>query len=196
MLPTAYATSIGSSPEAAAGLVSLLNCATTTGTILFGFLVDYVQATTLVFVCSMGCAVSVFVFWGLATSQPLLWILALTYGIFAGGYAAIYTSFNREVKKHACLAEHSVLMGSWAAGRGIGAVVSGPVSEKLLHLRLWKGDTEHAFAYGTEYGVLIIFVEITAILSSVSVILKYFDMRREDDRDRRTEHSRLIEEYQ
>ena len=40
------------------------------------------------------------------------------------------------------------MLGMMAAGRGLGAVMSGPVSETLLGYGYWN----HKGAYGTEYG--------------------------------------------
>lgn len=82
----------------------------------------------------------------------------------------MFTGCNREVQKRARSAETGVLMGTWAAGRGIGSIVSGPVSEKLLELGLWKGGSK--FAYGTEYGVLIVFIGTTAILGGLGVTIR------------------------
>ena len=55
-----------------------------------------------------------------------------------------------------------------AAGRGLGAVTSGPVSESLLGYRL----QDMAGAYNTEYGVLIIFTGITAVLGGLGSLAR------------------------
>ena len=75
------------------------------------------------------------------------------------------------MQKRAGRAETGLLMGTWAAGRGIGSVVSGPLSGKLLELGLWKGASK--YAYGTEYGILIVFIGFTAIFGGLGVIVRF-----------------------
>lgn len=182
--------STGFSPIAATGLVSLLNCAQIVGTVVFGFLIDHFEMTTLMPLCSLGSAMSVFILWGLSTSQALLWAFALAYGLFAGGYTAMFTGCNREVQKRARLAETGLLMGTWAGGRGIGSIVSGPVSEKLLELEFWKGTSR--FVYGTEYGILIVFIGCTALFGGLGVIIRLGKQPpSHDDGDTMTEVSNV-----
>ncbi|KAK0510898.1 hypothetical protein JMJ35_006450 [Cladonia borealis] len=166
-----YATSNGFSAVAATSIVSLMNCAQVVGTVIFGFLIDRFPMTTLMLLCSCGSATSVLILWGLATSHGYLWAFAFTYGLFTGGYTAMFTGCNREVQKRAYHAETGLLMGTWAAGRGIGSIVSGPVSERLLELKLWEGSSR--FVYGTEYGILIVFIGITAIVGGLGVFVRF-----------------------
>lgn len=135
------------------------------GSVFFGFLIDRFATAILLFVCSFGSATSVFGFWGFATSPALLWLFAIVYGLFAGGYTVIFTGCNREVQRRAPHAETSLLMGTWAAGRGIGAIVSGPLSNKLLELKLGEGTLR--FAYGTKFGILIVFIGVTAVVGGL-----------------------------
>lgn len=55
-----------------------------------------------------------------------------------------------------------VLMGVFAAGRGIGAVASGPISEVLMGRRIGL----HA-GYGSQYGVMILFTGLSALAGGV-----------------------------
>jgi hypothetical protein len=58
-----------------------------------------------------------------------------------------------------------------AAGRGIGSVLSGPLSQALVGSMPWKGE---AFgAYGTGYGPLILFTGITATLTGIVLPWRY-----------------------
>lgn len=68
--------------------------------------------------------------------------------------------FGREAKM-------GTLMGLFAAGRGVGAVLSGPISEVLLDkTRAWGNDNE-LFGYGTKYRVLIVFTGVSALCGLV-----------------------------
>lgn len=65
------------------------------------------------------------------------------------------------------------LMGVFAAGRGIGAVVSGPVSEVLLGVMKGRGfDGGRGWGYGSEYGVLIVFAGVSAFCGIVALGVK------------------------
>ena len=147
-------------------LVSVLNMSSVVGTILIGFLTDHLHPTNVILVSALGSALSVFLIWGFALSTPVIYIFALTYGIFAGGYAATWTGCVSEIQRDAIEAEAGVVFGMMAAGRGLGAVMSGPVSETLLSY----GSLNLNGAYGSEYGVLIFFTGITAVLGGFGAL--------------------------
>lgn len=54
-----------------------------------------------------------------------------------------------------------------AAGRGIGNVASGPLSEALIRDLSWKDTT--GFAYGSGYGPFIVRTGVKALLGGASV---------------------------
>lgn len=60
-----------------------------------------------------------------------------------------------------------VLMGVFAAGRGIGAVTSGPVSEVLLRMKL-GGNA----GYGGEYGAVIVFTGLSALAGGIGWMVR------------------------
>lgn len=55
-----------------------------------------------------------------------------------------------------------------AAGRGIGNVVSGPLSEVLVKGRPWLGDA--GAGYGSGYGALIVSTGVSALLGGGSFL--------------------------
>ena len=57
-----------------------------------------------------------------------------------------------------------ILMGLFSAGRGIGAVVSGPVSEILLKRGGWEGGVA---GYGGLYGGVIVWTGVSAFAGLV-----------------------------
>jgi len=72
----------------------------------------------------------------------------------------------KEVQKASRDAKMGTLMGLFAAGRGIGAVLSGPISEVLLRRDSLNGTgdgEEVKFGYQTKYGVLIVFTGVSAL---------------------------------
>lgn len=83
-----------------------------------------------------------------------------------GGFTSTYTGSIQEVKRADDRAEAGLEFGLLAAGRGIGSVVSGPLSEALLSERPWVGDA--VFGYGTGYGGLITFTGVSTMLGFMS----------------------------
>ena len=67
------------------------------------------------------------------------------------------------------------MFGMMAAGRGLGAVMSGPVSEILLGY----GSLNLKGAYGTEYGGLIFFTGITAMLGGFGALSRLRSRRKD-----------------
>jgi MFS family permease len=138
---------------------------------VLGCLNDQITPTTTILISSLGSALSIFLFWGLAGSNNaslgLLIVFVLMYGFFAGGFSSTYPGVFKEVKRGQ--REHSengevdpgLVMGLLLGGRGVGFVVSGPVSAGLL-----KGAWSAAgrWGYETEYGLVIVVTGVTALL--------------------------------
>ncbi|KAL8919506.1 MAG: hypothetical protein Q9172_004944 [Xanthocarpia lactea] len=141
-------------------LISVFNLSSVGGTIFFGYLTDRLHPSTAILISSLGAALSVFLLWGFALSKPVIYIFAITYGVFGGGYAATWTGFVSEIQRDAGEAEAVIVLGMLAAGRGPGSVSSGPLSEALLKYDKWNLTG----AYGTRYGVLIVFTGVTAVM--------------------------------
>ena len=166
-LPT-YARSLGLSPIAGTVTVSLFNATSVLGTVVFGSLTDRIHVTSVILISAIGTTLSVFLLWGLSASLPILCIFSVTYGVFAGGFSSTWSGCIKEVRKIDRRAEMGLVFGLLCAGRGIGSVVSGPLSEALLNERPWEGK---AFAgYGSGYGGLIVLTGVSALLSGVSWI--------------------------
>ena len=164
-LPT-YARTLGLSSISGTLILSLFNTTSVFGQVILGFLSDRVHVTTVILISSIGATISVFLLWGFSTSLPLLCIFSLVYGLFAGGFTSTYTGSVREVKRADDRADAGLILGLLAAGRGIGSVVSGPLSEALLSERPWVGDA--VLGYGTGYGGLIVFTGVSAMLGGMS----------------------------
>ncbi|MCJ1462065.1 hypothetical protein MMC07_000665 [Pseudocyphellaria aurata] len=160
-----YASSIGTTPAAATLSVSLFNLTSTIGMILTGLLIDRYHISTILLISSLGSAMSVLLIWGFATFQPILFIFAFTYGVFAGGYASTWTGCAADIRKETGRGEIAVIIGTMAAGRGIGCVISGPVSESLLRSKRWLGASPGV--YRSEYGNLILFTGLALLLGSI-----------------------------
>lgn len=167
----AYAYIAGFSPWAATLSVSLFNVACTLGPVFIGALIDQFHISTVLAISAVGSAASVFLLWGFAVNEAILYIFALVWGIFAGGYSATWTGCGTEIRRSAPGAELAVVISFMAAGRGLGAMISGPISEQLLDLDMWKGKFDNA--YGSKFGILIVFTGLTAIVSSFGFVTRF-----------------------
>lgn len=164
-LPT-YARSLGAQNDAVTATVALLNTGNIFGCIFIGLIIDRFHVTTAIMISTIGATISVFVFWGLSVSIPLLCVFSIVYGFFAGSFSSTYTGIVREVRKDHIGADPGIVIGILCAGRGIGSIVCGPLSESMLKGHAWEGKP--VLGYGTGYGMLIVFTGITAMLGGIS----------------------------
>jgi len=120
-----------------------------------------------VLISTIGSTVAVFVLWGLSSSLPILFVFAIFYGFFAGSFSSTYPGVMRAVHSET-QRDPNFIFAFLAAGRGIGNIACGPVSEALVRSRAWTGEASGA--YGSGYGSLIVFTGITAALGGVGVV--------------------------
>ena len=170
-----FADWLGFPPLASTMSLSILNVASTLGLILTGLLVDRLPISTVLLISSLGAATSAFLLWGFSVAEPVLYLFALTYGIFAGGYASTWSGSALEVHRDKPRSDLPVIMNIIGAGRGFGCVASGPVSEFLLRIDI--SDRTGLGAYGTKYASLVVFTGITAMLSVFGMLGGYRNRR-------------------
>ena len=167
-----YAKSQGMTATQGTVMLALVNLGVVFGAMGTGALTDRMHVGSVMAVCSIGAAMAVFLFWGLSVSLPMLCVFSLMYGLTAGGFSATYSGIIQRVRDRDGAADSGMVFGFLAAGRGIGAVASGPLSETLMHTQLWKGEA--LFGYGTGYGLLIVFTGTTAVAGCGSWLLRRF----------------------
>ena len=120
--------------------IALINAASVAGTIIVGLLIDRLHVTTVVGLVTLPTVIAVLVFWGLGVSIPTLLVFCIIYGVAAGGFSTTWTGVVRDVQKEEPGSDTGIIFGVLAAGRGIGAVASGPLSKALLASgREWMG---------------------------------------------------------
>lgn len=161
-----YARAVGLSSVGGTIVLALFNATSVFGTIIMGSLTDRLHVTSVIGIATIGATLSVFLLWGFATSLPVLCIFSLLYGLTAGGFSSTWAGCITEVRKTNDRAEPGLIFGLWAAGRGIGSVVSGPLSEALVSSKPWAGEA--ALGYGSGYGLLIVFTGISAMLGGTA----------------------------
>lgn len=173
-LPTlyipAFALSLGLPDFAGPLALALFNLAFCFGAVLIGFLVDRFHVMVAISVSTIGQMIAIFIFWGLSTSQVMLYFFALLFGCFGGGFSATWSGCANALQRlePSGHIDSGLIVALMAAGKGIGAVISGPLSERLLSIDRWQGHA--GFAYGSDYGVLVVFTGVSATLGGTAWI--------------------------
>ncbi|KAL1652279.1 hypothetical protein SLS58_000406 [Diplodia intermedia] len=129
-----------------------------------------------------------------SSSVALLVVFALAYGFFAGGFSSTWGGVLRELERENPTLDTGFAFGLLAGGRGVGNVVSGPISVALIastrarnaaaaaaavsggdHGQMIDGSAggesggglaAAAGAYGSAYGPMILFTGISALLGA------------------------------
>lgn len=163
-------------------LVSLFNATSIFGGIALGMLCDRFAVNNILLLSSVGSALSVFLLWGLASSSDsgsshagtaLLTLFAISYGFFAGGFSSTWSGVITQIKHDSSPSlETGLVFGLLAGGRGIGNVISGPLSTVLLRQGSVSGH-DAGNGYATQYGPLIIFTGITAFFGGWSWMWRF-----------------------
>ncbi|KAH7087172.1 major facilitator superfamily domain-containing protein [Paraphoma chrysanthemicola] len=162
-LPT-YARTLGASSPVSALTLILINVAAVFGCVVMGGIVDRWHITTCILISTIGSTLSVFLLWGFSTNLPLLLVFCAVYGLFAGSYSTTYTGVMKTLKNNEQRTDSMMVFAVLAAGRGIGNVACGPVSEALVR----AGEVGGRGLYASEYGPLVLFTGISAALGGVS----------------------------
>jgi MFS family permease len=157
-----FARSIGASSVESTVTVVLLNGAAFVGCLCMGLAVDRYHVVNCLLISAVGSATGVFLLWGFSTSLAPLYIFCLIYGAFAGCQSSAWSAVVRDTIKQRRGADSGMVWACLSAGKGVGNLCSGPLSEALLHVGKWNGGV---LAYGSSYGALIAFTGITALLS-------------------------------
>ncbi|EUC36594.1 hypothetical protein COCCADRAFT_34112 [Bipolaris zeicola 26-R-13] len=159
-LPT-FARSIGASTVQGTVTIILVNAAAFVGSLCMGLATDKYHVTNCLLVSALGSAVGSFLIWGFSTSLAPLYIFCVIYGAFAGCQSSAWSAIVADTQKKRRGADSGFVWACLSAGKGVGNLCSGPLSEALMHAGNWSAG----FAYGSGYGALIAFTGVTALLS-------------------------------
>ncbi|KAI2602074.1 MFS general substrate transporter [Hypoxylon sp. NC1633] len=179
-LPTYANIVFGAASYSSATTILLLNVASVFGCVTMGWFIDRFHATTCILLSTIGATLGILVIWGLSSSLPVLYFFCVMYGLFAGSYTSAWPGIMIDLARKGEAAgrgyvDPSMVFGWLAAGRGIGNVVSGPLSESLIRGLPWKGDMT-AYGYSSGYGSLIVFTGVTAFFGGASFIWRRLGM--------------------
>ncbi|KAF2623677.1 MFS general substrate transporter [Macroventuria anomochaeta] len=166
-LPT-FARSLGASTIESTVTIIPLNAAASVGSLTVGVAVEKYDVVNCLLVAAIGSATGIFILWGFSTSRAPLYIFSIVYGAFPGCQASSWSGIIRDTKDKHISADSGMIFAFLSAGKGVGNLASGPLSEALLHAENFRVG----FAYGSGYGALIAFTGATALLSRWSYRVK------------------------
>jgi MFS family permease len=168
-LPT-YARSLGADSLASSLTVVAVNLSSVFGCVIMGSIVDKYHSTTCILVSTVGSTIGVFLIWGFSVSLAPLFVFCIFYGLFAGSFTSTWPAVIREVQRKKETADPGMVFACLAAGRGIGNVASGPLSEALMKGFPWHDAV--GWAYGSGFGTLIVFTGVTALAGGLSIFAR------------------------
>lgn len=173
-LPSYARSTLGASGPLSALTILLLNVASVFGCVVMGTLIDRFDVTTCILISTLGASVGTFLLWGMATKLPVLYVFCVVYGLFAGSFSSTWPGIMKEVARKGqdenarSSVDPSMVFAFLAAGRGIGNVASGPLSEIMVKGLPWQGHA--AAGYGSGFGPLIAFTGVTAVVGGGSFL--------------------------
>lgn len=175
-LPSYARATFGTSTMLSALTVILVNIAATIGSVIMGSLTDRLPVTTCLAFSGLGASVAVLLLWGLTSTLAGTYAFCVAYGLFAGCYTSIWPGIMREMvspreSEGQVYVDPTLVFGWLCAGRGIGNVVSGPLSGSLLRGRPWLGQA--IGGYGTGYGTLIVYTGVSAVAGGSAFFWKH-----------------------
>ncbi|KAI1303329.1 major facilitator superfamily domain-containing protein [Xylaria venustula] len=175
-LPTYARSTLGAPSLSAATTILLVNVASVFGCVAMGWFIDRLHVTTCILLSTIGATISVLVIWGLSSSLGLLYFFCVAYGLFAGSFTSAWPGIMREIAQKAQdnnkgQVDPNMVFGFLCAGRGVGNVVAGSLSETLIRSSLWVGETA-TYGYSSSYSSVIVFTGVTALLGGASFIWK------------------------
>ncbi|KAK4150362.1 hypothetical protein C8A00DRAFT_37033 [Chaetomidium leptoderma] len=174
---TNHQDNLGVSTMLSALAVLLVNIAATVGSVVMGWMTDRLPVTTCLVLSGVGASVAVLLLWGLTSTLAGVYAFCVAYGLFAGCYTSIWPGIMREIasptrgleEEHTqAYVDPSLVFGWLCAGRGIGKLASGPLSNLLIRGRPWLGEAMGG--YGSGYGSLIVYTGVSAVVGGSAFV--------------------------
>ena len=202
-----FAAKLGLSPTIGAALLAFLSTGQILGQISFGYLSDHSSSSTsrlaiplniLILSTSLISAISVFTLWCLATNLATLIPFALIFGFFANGYTVLWPRMGMVLATITPPASSSsspltspvpsqeiplnstailTTFGLFSFQKGLGALIAGPVSTRLLEVDgnvllgggVGGGGNMARYAAGGSFVGIVLFTGCALLLSALVV---------------------------
>jgi predicted MFS family arabinose efflux permease len=158
-----YATLIGLDATKGALLLTLMSVSQVIGQFGFGYVSDkQVPLNALIVGSSSIAAIVTLSLWGLASSLAPLACFAIVYGFFGAGYTAMWARMVTATSDEPSASQ--AMFGLFCFGKGVGNILTGPISAGLLKL----SASTNGYGHGT-YQAIIIFSGSCLVLSAGSL---------------------------
>ncbi|EJT97393.1 MFS general substrate transporter [Dacryopinax primogenitus] len=187
-LPT-FASALNLTDEQGSVALILVNGVSVLSRVALGMLADRFSPWVLALTTLSSVSITTFIIWGyFATSLSTLFLYCVAYGIMAGGWSSLWTGFLRPITRDDPVSSTTVL-GFLLLSRGIGNVLSAPISTALLHPQRGTGGSTGFEVGGSMFQSLIIYTGVlfagAALLIGVGWGLEWLVGERSDE-DRRS----------
>lgn len=148
-----FTTDMGHPRNIGAWVLSVANLAQVFGEVGFGKLSDMIHVKYLVVISTVVSGLVVLLLWGLlaASSAVALFFFAFLFGCFGSGFLALYARMGTIFGE----VDAPMVYSTLCLGRGLGSIVSGPISSSLLSLSSNRPITETAFGAGKYMGIVL-----------------------------------------
>lgn len=159
-LPT-YSSAMGMPGTVGALILAANNLASVFGQVSFGHLSDrFNNVYILLFISTFVASLAAFLLWGFANSMAMTLVFAIFYGWFAGAYVVFWPKFGSILSD-----DPQPVYTLMAFGKGIGNMVTGPISASLLTRPLSSSG------YGlNKFEPVIVFVGSLMLCSSLGLL--------------------------
>ena len=97
--------------------------------------------------------------------MALLAVFTIFNRSFVGGFSATWSGIMHQPKREKPTLDTGHVFGLLAGSRGLGTVISGPISSALINPKFALLATQSDIGYETQYRWLIVFSGATALLS-------------------------------
>lgn len=156
----AYASSLKLTHPSGTGLIAILNAASVPGNTLLGYLSDHMPVRTVIVISCVGSGLSCAFLWGFGSTDGVLILFALIFGLLGPSFSAIWTQMIGLICKDDLISP-PLVVSLFTFVRGVGSLTSGPISQALLKINNLNGSIG---AYGfSNYGVLLIYASVTIL---------------------------------
>ena len=157
-------------------MIALFNAPGIFSCALMGLLCDRssLSAAAETQICTIGSALCVFLLWGLKSHQvpALLIAFSIGFGFFAGPYSSVWGGWIKEIEFEALDHNEAIntgmVYGLLNGARGVGYVAGGLSGVELL--KAGAVEPSKQWAYGTQYGAVILFTGFCSVLGGWSIL--------------------------
>ncbi|KIO32643.1 hypothetical protein M407DRAFT_241337 [Tulasnella calospora MUT 4182] len=152
--------------------LALMNATSVPGIIIIGGMSDMFDLRVPISVSTVGSALAILLVWGFTANLGPLLFFACLYGFFSSGFSVLWSRFIGVISTEDPRL-HSILMCLFVSSRGLGNVLSGPLSTGLM--RHSPFDESVKYGYGVKgYGSLILFAGLCMLASTAAITYPYF----------------------